>query len=87
MSESKVVKTPISTEADLKIPDDVEQGGGDFPFRQLIGALMYVAVGTRLDISYVVNMLSQFIIRHDHTHWTAAKRVLRYLKGTIDYKL
>ena len=87
MSESKVVRTPISTGVDLRVPDDVEQGSGDLPYRQLIGALMYIAVGTRPDISYAVNMLSQFNVHHDNTHWTAAKRVLRYLKGTIDIKL
>ena len=65
----------------------MEEGSEDVPYRQLIGALMYVAVGTRPDILYAVNMLSQFNVHHDHTHWMTAKRLLRYLKKTINYKL
>lgn len=43
---------------------------------------MYVAVCTRPDIAHAVNYLSQFNTCHNTEHWTAAKRVLRYLKGT-----
>lgn len=52
------------------------------PFRELIGALSYVAIGTRPDIA-----LSQFNNDHGRRHWEAAKRILRYLKGTSDMKL
>jgi len=33
----------------------------------------------------VAQHLSQFLANPDRSHWTAAKRVLRYLKGTINY--
>ena len=48
---------------------------------------MYLAVSTRPDISYTVSALSQFNQNHGEEHWNAAKRVLRYLKGTLDYGL
>ena len=54
------------------------------PYRELIGALMYLSVGTRPDIAHTVNYLSQFNNCHHVRHWKAAKRVLRYLQGTID---
>jgi hypothetical protein len=47
---------------------------------------MYL-VNTRLDIFYVVNVLSQCMSQPRHTHWIAAKHVLRYLRGTIGYGL
>lgn len=32
----------------------------DVPYRQLIGSLLYLAIGTRADISFAVSALSQF---------------------------
>ena len=54
------------------------------PYRQLIGSLMFAAVTTRPDLAYVVNQLSQFLESPSKAHWQCAKRVLRYIKGTID---
>lgn len=52
-----------------------------------IGLLMYVAIGTRPDISLAIQKLSQFLDCYNYIHWKAAKRVLRYLKGTRLLKL
>lgn len=56
----------------------------DVPYRQVIGSLMYLAIGTRPDITFAVNNLSQFLERPSNEHWNAAKRVLKYLRSTID---
>jgi hypothetical protein len=88
MEDCKPVLTPLavgSKLSELHSEDDNEDT--NFPFRELIGALMYVAVGTRPDISHAVSVLSQFSNCYRKKHCTAAKRVLRYLKGTIDKKL
>jgi hypothetical protein len=45
---------------------------------------MYL-VNTRPDIFYAMNVLSQFMSQPKHTHWIAAKHILRYLQGTIGY--
>jgi len=45
---------------------------------------MYAAVATRPDIAFAVNRLVSFTANPTMCHWTAAKRVLRYLKGTKD---
>lgn len=52
-----------------------------------IGSLMYAVVGTRIDIAYAVQNLSQFTQNPGLEHWTAVKRVFQYLKGTMDYGL
>ena len=51
----------------------------------LIGALLYIARCTRPDIAYAVNVLPRFNTNPGKAHWTAAKRVLRYLKGTREF--
>eukprot|EP00253_Pinus_taeda_P005966 PITA_05966 len=53
-------------------------------YRQLVGSLNYLTT-TRLDISFVVGILSRFMQKPFEGHWSAAKRVLRYLKGTQDF--
>ena len=45
---------------------------------------MYL-VNTKPDISYAVNVLSQFMSQSRQTHWIAAKHVLRYLRGIVGY--
>jgi hypothetical protein len=42
---------------------------------------------TQPDIAFVVNQLCQHMHNPSSLHWTATKRVLRYLKGTIDHGL
>eukprot|EP00253_Pinus_taeda_P033822 PITA_33822 len=55
-------------------------------YPQVVGALMFL-VNSRLDISFAVNTLSQFVVEPHHIHWIAAKNLLRYLRGTIHYGL
>ena len=81
MDGAKDVTTPLSTSAPLKLAD------GSSPvnpteYRSMIGALQYLSL-TRPDISFAVNKLSQFMHSPTQNHWTATKRLLRYLKNTI----
>ena len=57
------------------------------PYRSLVGCLIYLSVGTRPDITYTVQQLSQFLDCYTYAHWNAAIQVIRYLKGTRDLKL
>ena len=56
-------------------------------YRELVGSLMYLSCNTRPDISHAVGLLSRFMSMPTDRHWEAAKRVLRYLKGTPAQKL
>ncbi|GBN10581.1 Retrovirus-related Pol polyprotein from transposon TNT 1-94 [Araneus ventricosus] len=57
------------------------------PYRELIGSLNYLAACTHPDIAYSISKLSQYLTCYDKSLWLAAKRVLRYLKKTINYGL
>ena len=56
------------------------------PYRALVGSLLYLVL-TRPDIAVAVNELCRHLSNPGPAMWTAAKRVLRYLKGTIKYKV
>ncbi|KAL7290151.1 hypothetical protein TKK_0015865 [Trichogramma kaykai] len=85
MADCKPVSTPITT--GIKLEPNKSHKSDSLPYRELIGALMYLSVGIRPDITHAVSWLSQFNSCFDKTHWAAAKRVLRYLKGTSNVKL
>ena len=55
------------------------------PYAALIGSLNYVACCTRPDISQAVGALASYMANPTTDHWTAGKRLLRYLAGTADY--
>jgi hypothetical protein len=57
------------------------------PYRQLVGSLNYIACGTRPDISFALQQLSKHLDSYGPAHWEAAKRVVRYLKGTRNLQL
>lgn len=43
---------------------------------------MYAMLGSRPDIAYAISKISQYSVNPDPTHWTAVKRIFRYLAGT-----
>ena len=45
---------------------------------------MYLAIVSRPDIAFGVNMLSQFLNNYNKDHWWAVKRIFAYLLGTKD---
>jgi hypothetical protein len=53
-----------------------------FPYRAIIGVLLYIALATRPDLACAVSALGRFCSNPGRAHWVAAKRVLRYLAGT-----
>jgi hypothetical protein len=85
MVDSKPYRTPCTTGSKMsKFDGDALPNPSEY--RQIVGALQYATL-IRPDIAYSVNQLCQHMQCPTSTHWTAAKRVLRYLKGTIDFGL
>ena len=75
---------PSRTESDM-----TDQKVDNTLYRSIIGSLAYAATGTRPDLSFTVTYLSQFLesTATKPEHMTAAKRVLKYLRKTIDWDL
>ena len=56
-------------------------------YQQMAGSLLYLGLKCRPDILAPVSILSRFQKSPSNYCFQAAKRVLRYLKGTIDFEL
>ena len=85
MLDCKSIATPMDTNLNLLYDEssylvDVNQ------YIHIIGLLMYLT-NTRPDICFVVNTLSQYLVKPRHVQLIVAKHVMRYLEGTIDFGL
>ncbi|XP_016704160.1 uncharacterized mitochondrial protein AtMg00810-like [Gossypium hirsutum] len=83
MTDCKSFSTP--TEPSLKLhKDDEEREVDNIYFKEIVGSLVYLT-STSPDILYVVSLISRYKEKSTEMHLNAAKRVLRYVKGIVDY--
>ena len=57
------------------------------PYRELLGSLQYLTLISRPDIYVAVNFHSKFQENPSEENFKGLKRILRYLKGTMDLSL
>jgi hypothetical protein len=82
MGDCTPVTTPLDTSAKLSAITDDEASADPKEYASIVGGLMFAACVTRPDIMCAVGQLSQFFNNPSSKHLSAAKRVLRYLRGT-----
>ena len=85
MTECKPCNMPLSAKSQLYATDG-DPLSDAFEYRQLVDSLQYLTL-TRLDISYAVHHVAQFMSSPRMTHLVAVKCILRYLKGMPDLGL
>jgi histone deacetylase 1/2 len=77
----------LSTAEKLSLTDGTPLDSEDCTnYRSIVGALQYLTL-TRPDLSFSVNKLCQYLHAPTTAHWTAVKRILRYIQGTIQLGL
>jgi len=89
MEHTHDVSTPMNPSVQLDLAKN--QGEKELDditdYQAVVGSLMYAALATQQDISYVVAALSHYISWPFTSYMTAAKRVLQYLKSTANFRL
>jgi histone deacetylase 1/2 len=87
MSKCTICPTPLSTSETLSLTDGTPLGSEDCSnYRSVVGALQYLTL-TRPDLSFSVNKVCQYLHAPTTVHWTAVKRILRYVQCTIQIGL
>ena len=85
MAASKFVNTPMIIGCKLSKNDESLEVDHTM-YRSMIGSFLYVT-STIPDVMQAIGLVARFQSSPKETHMVAVKRILRYLKGTVDYGL
>jgi hypothetical protein len=87
MLAASAAVTPMAPDENITLTDgEPFSPENSTRYRSVVGALQYLSL-TRPDISFLVNRVCQYMAAPTSVHWSAVKRILRYLPDTIDYGL
>lgn len=92
MFECKPVSTPMAIGMPLskeQAPkdDDEKKFMSTIPYAEAVGSLVWMCTTVRPNIANSVKCLTEQVVNPGPIHWSAMKRLFRYLKGTIDHDL
>jgi len=77
------VSTPLVATDKLQ-REDGSEAADEGLYRKIVGSLLYLTA-TRPDIMFPASLLARYMHNPSKNHFGAAKRVLRYIQGTIDF--
>jgi hypothetical protein len=69
---------------DNRSKNEGEEWKSRYPYREAVGALLYLALSTRPDISYAVGQVAKYCQNPGESHWEAVSQIFGYLNGTKD---
>jgi len=78
------VNVILSTSMNAMSENDIDYMK-DLPYREAIGSLLWLSMGTRPDITYAVSQVAKYNSEPGPLHWKAVKRIFQYLQNTIYY--
>ena len=87
MDQAKSIKTPVNVSEKLTQADEESKEVDQTVYQSAVGSLLYLSTRTRPDIAYAVSNVAKFCSKPTTRHWSAVKRILRYLRGTSGYGL
>jgi len=89
--EHRHYTTPMERDLKLRKVESIEMSQkhreyvDKFPYQNIVGALLYLAINTRPDISYTVGVLARFNTAPNYRACKALIRVLVYLRDTAEF--
>lgn len=87
MENCKAIRTPVDASTKLFKAVASDTDIDHKLYQSAVGSLLYLSIATRPDITFAVNNVAKFCAKPNKQHWSAVKRIFRYLKGTPQYGL
>ena len=87
MEDCNPSKSPMEADPKKYVNDNGEVIIDVKLYKKLVGCLMFLMLYIRPDISLAVNFYSRYQSNAKLIHWKGLKRLLRYIRGTLDYGL
>jgi hypothetical protein len=78
---------PINYQKLLQSAENEEIDKSNFPYRNIVGSLMYAMLGTRPDLATAVSVVSKYLDKPKPTHVKLVQHILKYLQVNQNYKL
>ena len=87
MYNSKPVGSPVNPGSKLVASEDPKDMCNQQTYQSVVGSLLYLSTKTRPDITYAVSSIACYCAKPTNDHYTAVKRIVRYLNGTRNFGL
>ena len=87
LADSNPVRLPMGAGLEMQREGTLLEPSMATKYQEEVGSLLYLATCTRPDISFAVGTLSRHVSAPTQAHWAAAKAVMRYPKGTRDWRM
>ena len=88
MLDCNPVSTPLRANfKPVKATDEEFSQAKQHPYAQVVGSILSAATVSRPDLAHAASVLSGYISKWNYSHWSAAKHLLRYIRGTLDLSL
>ena len=84
MRDCKTMSTPMEASAKPQRATEDSERFDKMVYQSAIGSLLYIANATRPDFSQAVNRMASYCNEPTSVHWRMVKRIMMYLKGTIN---
>jgi hypothetical protein len=78
--EYKAFPIPLDYQQKLENAKDETETITGFPYREMVGSIMYAMTGTRPDLAAAVSIVSKYLDKHTKTHCEMVKHIYQYLK-------
>eukprot|EP00253_Pinus_taeda_P027355 PITA_27355 len=83
MEECKLAPSPFQSGAKLSVTCNSPEVDATL-YLQLVGKFLYLT-HTRANLSFSAGLIARFMKKPHESHWKAAKRILRYVRGTVQF--
>ncbi len=78
---------PLDYQKCLEIAENEKYEENEFPYRKIIGSLMYAMLGTRPDLATAVSVVSKYLEKPKPSHIKLVQHILKYLKVNTNFQL